>query len=243
MPESDSNLRKFRNTRWSMVQRVRGDGPEANRALSDFCQDYWFPLYAWCRRKGLPPSDAEDMVQGFFQKIIEKRLLDNADAERGKLRTYLLTILNRHINDERKKDLAARRGSGKVVSFDAEEAENFYVAQEIEGESAEHLYDRQWALTVLNRAVGQLEESYASRGKENLFAAMKRYLNEEGNAGDYAKAGAPFKMTEGSFKIAVFRMRTKFRELLRGEVSVGQPEGVDVDEEIEYLAQILLDLR
>lgn len=243
MPDSDANMRKFRTTRWSMVLRARGEGPDASRALDDFCQDYWFPLYAWCRRKGLPASDAEDMVQGFFQKVIEKRLLDHADAERGKLRTYLLTILNRHINDERKKDLAERRGGGKVISFDAEEAENFYADQQIEGESDEHLYDRQWALTMLNHAVAKLELSYADRGKGDQFEAMRRFLNEEGSAEEYAKAAEPLKMTEGSFKIAVHRMRTKFRELLRAEVTIGQPEGFDADEEIEYLAQVLRNLH
>ncbi|WP_309384393.1 RNA polymerase sigma factor [Cerasicoccus frondis] len=243
MPESDANMRKFRATRWSMVLRARGEGPEASRALEDFCQDYWFPLYAWCRRKGLSASDAEDMVQGFFQKVIEKRLLDHADVQRGKLRTYLLTILNRHINDERKRDLAERRGGGKVISFDGEEAENFYADQQIEGESDEHLYDRQWALTMLNHAVAKLEIYYTDRGKSEQFDAMRRFLNEEGSAEEYVKVGKQLKMTEGSLKIAVHRMRTKFRELLRTEVSIGQPEGVDVDEEIDYLAQVLRSLH
>ncbi|WOO39334.1 hypothetical protein [Rubellicoccus peritrichatus] len=236
----DSNIpsKKFRSTRWSLVVKSRGEGAEAEQALEDLCQLYWFPLYAWCRRQGLSATDSEDMVQGFFQQLIEKRILDRADAKRGKLRTFLLTVLQRHIKDEQGKANAGRRGGGNVVSFDCAMAEEWY-KEEPEGESADHLFDRQWALTILGNSVAKLEETFVKKDKAKLFAAMKPFLNGDGSAAEYETAGTSVGMTQGSFKVAVHRLRTKFREALRAEIMKTQPDGESIDEEIEYLSKVL----
>ena len=218
---------------------ARGDGQEAQRALEDLCQAYWFPLFAWCRRYGLTVADAEDAVQGFFVKVMEKRLFDAADASRGKLRTFLLTALQRHVRDERAKALAERRGGGNVVSFDATEAESWYSDASIEGESAERMFDRQWALTVLDNAILQLERQAVARGKVSEFKVMRPFLTEEGQAEDYRKAGELTHQSAGAFKVAVHRLRAKFRIALREQVAETQPEDANVDEEITYLMQVL----
>lgn len=237
--EPDLQPQKFRATRWSLVLQSRGEGPEAKRALEDLCRAYWFPLYAWCRRYGLSPTDAEDMVQGFFVQVLEKRLFDFADAERGKLRTFLLTVLQRHVNDERGKARAQRRGGGKVISFDSIEAEEWYSSESIAGESADQLYDRQWALTVLDNAVRRLEEEAIAKNKGEAFMAMRPFLTGESDAAEYDQAAGRVAMKPATFRVAVHRLRTKFREALRTEVAETQPDGANIDEEIGYLMEVL----
>lgn len=219
--------------------RARGEGESARRALEDLCTIYWFPLYAWCRRRGLAASDAEDMVQGFFLQVLEKRLFEAADADKGKLRTFLLTALQRYVRDEQGKAMAQRRGGGKVVSFDSAEAEQWYIAEQIHGESAEHMYDRQWALTVLDQSIRSLEKEWAARGKSKVFGAMRPFLTDEGSTEAYEKSGQEIGMSAGSFKVAVHRLRSKFRDVLRNEVAETQLDGSEVDQEIGYLMSVL----
>jgi DNA-directed RNA polymerase specialized sigma24 family protein len=238
MPEAPSPS-PFRETRWSLVLRARGEGEDARSALEDLCLAYWFPLYAWCRRYGLPAADAEDMVQGFFLQVIEKRLFERADATRGKLRSFLLTGLQRHVKDEQGKARAVRRGGGNVLSFDATEAEAWYEQEYHEGESADHMYDRQWALTLLERAIRRLEVDAVQRGKEEAFVAMRPFLQADGDVAAYEAAALPLGMNGGSFKVAVHRLRGKFRDALRGEVADTQQDGAVVDGEIEYLMAVL----
>lgn len=219
--------------------QARGENEEAKRALGDLCQIYWFPLYAWCRRYGLSAPDAEDMVQGFFIQVLEKRMFDAADTTRGKLRTFLLTGLQRHVKDEIGKAGAIRRGGGKVVSFDSIQADEWYGNELLQDESAEHLYDRQWALTLLGNAVRRLGDDAAASGKADQFAAMKAYLTEEGNMADYERAAADIGMKTESFKVAVHRLRAKFRLALRAEVAETHSDPSGIDEEITYLSKVL----
>ena len=170
---------------------------------------------------------------------VAKDLFASADAERGKLRTFLLTALRRHVKDERAKALAERRGGGRVVSFDAAEAESWYVDAVVEGESLDALFDRQWALTVLDHAVRALETQAETRGKAAEFAALRPFLTREGDAADYRRVGSEIGLSEGAVKVAVHRLRAKFTEALRAEVAHTQPEGADVDEEIACLRRAL----
>jgi len=230
---------RFQPTRWSVVLRTRGDGPEARRALEDLCTIYWFPLYTWCRARGHPPADSEDLIQGFFLKAIGKNLFESADESRGKLRTYLLTALQRHIRDEQEKANAARRGGGRVIAIDPAIAEAAYGSAFVAGESPEQAYDRQWALTVLDHAIGTLQRESAARGKSAAFTAMRRFLTDEGDAESYTDAAAKLGMSPGAFKVAVHRFRARFRDVLRGVVTDTQPDSSDPNEEIAYLASLL----
>jgi RNA polymerase sigma-70 factor (ECF subfamily) len=221
------------------VLQARKNGEGAHQALEELCQIYWFPLYAWCRHRSLSTADAEDMVQGFFLKVLEKRMFDAADASLGKLRTFLLTGLQRHVKDELNKASALRRGGGKVVSFDSAQAEEWYTSEILHGESSEHLYDRQWALTLLVNAMHQLEKQAADKGKSAHFVAMKPFLTDEGSAEAYQQAAASLSMKADSFKVAVHRLRAKFKLALRKEVSGIQFDQSSVDEEITYLWKVL----
>ncbi len=239
LQESESTSPRFQATRWSMVLRARGEGPSARRALEDLCGIYWFPLYAWCRSRGYPSHDAEDFIQGFFLKILQSHLFDAAEPSRGKLRTFLLTALQRHIRDEADKASASKRGGGKVISIDPATAEAYYSSSLISGESPEQAYDRQWALTVLDHALGAMEKEAIAHGKHNQFTAMRKFLTEEGDMEAYAAAAAAVGMSSSTFKVAVHRLRGRFRETLRSVVADTQPEDSNPEEEIAYLARML----
>lgn len=239
LQESESVSPRFQATRWSMVLRARGDGPSARKALEDLCAIYWFPLYAWCRCRGYPSHDAEDLIQGFFLKIVQSQLFDAAEPSRGKLRTFLLTALQRHIRDETDKAIASKRGGGKVISIDPATAEEYYSSSLISGESPEQAYDRQWALTVLDHALGAMEKEAIAHGKHNQFTAMRRFLTEEGDMETYAQAATAVGMSTSTFKVAVHRLRGRFRETLRTVVADTQPEDSNPEEEIAYLARML----
>ncbi len=217
----------------------QGQGELAARALGDLCQAYWFPLYSWSRRFGASPEDAEDYVQGFFVQVLTKQLFAAADPSLGKLRTFMLTAFRRHVHDEQRKESRLKRGGGNVISFDAAAAEAWYEVEQIEGESADHMYDRQWALTVLDQALASVEQHVTARGKSAEFAVMRPFLTGEGGADDYAAGGEKLGMSANTFKVAVHRLRTRFRESLRSAVAETQPDGAPVDEEMSYLMQVL----
>lgn len=238
-PPNMGDPQQFQPTRWSLVLRARGEDPAARNAMGELCHAYWFPLYAWCRRCGLAPPDAEDMVQGFFLQVMEKQLFDLADASRGKLRTFLLTALKRHIRDQQEKHHALKRGGGKVVSFDALVAEEWYAGSHMEGESPEHEYDRHWALSVLENTMQHLQREFAEKGRADAFSAMRPFLTEEGDAETYHSAARPLGMSDNAFKVAVHRLRGKFRDALRTEVAATQEDDGNVDEEIRHLMRAL----
>ena len=229
----------FQPTRWSLVIQSQGQGEQAKRALGDLCRAYWFPLYSWSRRFGATPEDAEDYVQGFFVQVLQKQLFANADPNLGKLRTFMLTAFRRHVNDEQRKEGRQKRGSGQVISFDAAEAEAWYAVEQIEGESADHMFDRQWALTVLDNSLAKLEQHAAGKGKAAEFAAMRPFLTGAADVRDYERVGSELGMSANACKVAVHRLRARFREALRGEIAETQPDGASVDEEMGYLMQVL----
>ncbi len=229
----------FKPTRWSLVLQSQGQGETARRALEELCGEYWFPLYAWSRRLGAAPADAEDYVQGFFVQVLSKQLFAEADPMLGKLRTFMLTAFRRHVHDEQRKVSRQKRGGGNVISFDAAEAEAWYEVEQIEGESADHMYDRQWALTVLDQALQKVERHVAGRGRAEEFAVLRPFLTGEGGAADYEAAGQRLGLNANAFKVAVHRLRSRFREALRAEVAETQPDGSSVDEEMSYLMQVL----
>jgi RNA polymerase sigma-70 factor (ECF subfamily) len=236
-PEQDSRT-PFLPTRWSLVHRVQAGGDEAFRALGELCQAYWFPLYGWARRSGSPPADAEDLVQGFFSDVVRKRLFERADEEKGRLRTFLLTAFRRYSRDMYVKATAQQRGGDHVISFDAMAGEESYLAEGSSAATPDAFYDRQWALTVLGLAIGRLEAEYTKRGKADDFERLRPYLTEAGDA-DYEQDAEALGMTSGAVRVAVHRLRDRFREALREEVASMQDETEDVDEELAHLLRAL----
>ena len=236
---ADTHHAAFQPTRWSLVIQSQGQDAKAQRALEELCAAYWFPLYAWSRRFGASPSDAEDYVQGFFVQVLQRQLFAVANPELGKLRTFMLTAFRRHVHDEQRKDSRQKRGGGQIVSFDAVEAEAWYEVEHIEGESPDHLFDRQWALTVLDLAMAKIEQHATAKGKASEFAVLRPFLTGEGSSADYESAGRQLQMNANAFKVAVHRLRARFRDALRTEVADTQPADANVDEEMSYLMQVL----
>ncbi len=227
----------FVQTRWSLIQRVQAGGEAAAVALGELCAAYWFPLYGWARRAGASPEDAEDLVQGFFSDVLRKHLFEKADASKGRLRTFLLTAFRRYQRDASEKTTALRRGADRTVSFDAMAGEEWYRA-EAGTATPDAFYDRQWALALLDQAVSRLGGEYAKRGKGADFQQLRRYLTDPGDAG-YEQDAAALGIGAGAVKVAVHRLRERFRAALREEVASMQYESEDVDEELAHLLRAI----
>ncbi len=230
----------FPNTKWSLVLGSGRGSPAGEAALAELCQAYWLPLYTFARRSGHAPADAEDLVQGFLSKAVVDELFSRADVERGRLRTFLLTAFRRYSKDVRAMANAGKRGGGLVVSLDGIEAEQWYAAGASDaGTSPEEAYDRQWALTLLERACDRLSRDFAERGKGAVFEALRPFLTTPANASDYASVGSRLGMKPDTVKVSVHRLRSRFGALLREEVRETHADDGDVDAELRHLIQLL----
>lgn len=230
---------QFPQTKWSMVLRSQDRGETGQNALAELCQSYWFPLYAFARKSGRKPADAEDLVQGFLTKAVQDSLFLRADSDKGKLRTFLLTAFRRFSRDEYEKTVTLKRGGGNVVSFDAMEAETWYGERDFADEAPERAFDRHWAVTVLENAVQRIAADWEARGKGNDFQALRPYLTASGTSEDYEQVGRRLSMKPDTVKVTIHRLRAKFGVALREEIRDTQAEDDDVDAELRYLIQLL----
>lgn len=225
----------FATTRWSLVLAAGKKAlPDSEKALATLCQTYWYPLYAFVRRLGHQPDDAQDLTQGFFARLLEKDYLCDADRERGKFRSFLLSSFKHFLSKERERAMAKKRGGGrKLLSFDFEAGEKRYNLEPAHGLTAEKIYERRWALTLLDQVLTRLRKEYVQKSKGRIFNGLKGVLTGEDVA--YRQVAAQFDMTEGAVKVAVHRLRRRFREMVLAEITqtVAQPE--DVDEELRHL--------
>lgn len=219
---------RFATTRWSIVLRAaRPEAAGAGEALARLCHTYWFPLYAEVRRRGFNAHDAQDLTQGFFARLLERDLIARADPARGRFRSFVLTALKHFIADEREHARAQKRGGGQVpVSFDAEAAEKRFHAEPADEAAPDTAFDRQWALVLLGEVLARLEREYRDAGKARHFAILKPALTGARDAQPYAQLAAELGATEGAVKIAVHRLRRRYRELLEAEIAqtVASPE-------------------
>jgi RNA polymerase sigma-70 factor (ECF subfamily) len=227
----------FATTHWSVVLNAgRSETTQGRNALAALCETYWYPLYAYVRRQGHLPHDAEDLTQEFFARLLESDSLAGVSPEKGKFRTFLLIALKRFLTNEWHRANSQKRGGGLIrVPLPGHTAETRYIAEPAEPLTAEKLYERRWALTLLDRVLDRLGHEFNGAGKGNLFEKLKPYLMAEKGAISYAEAAAALGMNEGAFKVAVHRLRRRFRELFREEVAqtVAGPE--EIDEEIRHL--------
>ena len=212
----------FQQTRWSLVQRATGtDDAAAMTALAALCEAYWYPIYAYIRRAGRNPHDAEDLTQGFFAWLLEKGVLAKADASKGKLRTFLLTCARRFLTDEHDRAMAQKRGAAVLTSFDSAQAEERYAAEPRDDLSPDRLFQRRWAFTILDRALTLLGEEYNAQKKGGTFTALRPFLgfgpDPEKRYEEIATAlGKPL----GTVKNEVFRLRKRWREIIFDLVSM-----------------------
>jgi len=217
--------------------------PESSRyqqALETLCQTYWFPLYAYLRRHGYDTDQAEEYTQAFFARILEKQNLRLADPERGRFRSFLLATLKNFLADERDRARAKKRGGGrKILSIDVQEAESQYALEPADRLSPEKLFDKSWALTLLDRTMARLKAELASKNKQELFEHLKAHLTAEKGSVPYRSVAAELGMSEGSVRVAVHRLRRRYRKLLRDEIVQTVATKDQIDEEINNLFSAL----
>ena len=214
--------RSFQTTRWSLVQRANGDiDDEALQALAALCDSYWYPVYAYIRRSGHGAHDAEDLTQGFFTRLLEKGTLAHADPAKGRLRTFLLTCVRNYLHNEHERASAQRRGAHLLTSFDAGWAEERFASEPADDLTPDRLYQRRWALTLLEFTLQVLEQEYSADGKRELFAALRPCLGfTKEITPNYADLATRLGCTESTVKSHVFRLRQRWREILFQQVSV-----------------------
>jgi len=200
------------------------------------CRLYWYPLYAYLRRRGHAPPEAEDLTQGFFACLLERDALAAADPQRGRFRSFLLTSLKHFVADQRDRDRAQKRGGGqKIMSLDVRGAEGRYCLEPADNLTAEKLFERRWAQTMLELVLGDLRRQYARDGRQRTFERLKGFLRGKAARGSYGQVAAELDVTEAAVRVAVHRLRRRYRELLREHIAqtVASPE--DVEDEIRHL--------
>ena len=231
----------FATTHWSVVlSAARQDTTRARAALSRLCQTYWYPLYAYVRRRGHPAQDAQDLTQAFFARLLERNWVGDADRERGRFRTFLLTAMSRFLSDEWDKMRAQKRGGGVVhVPVQLDTAETRYGHEPADNCTPEQCYEHQWALTLLENVLQRLRAEYEHEGKGDLFAGLNSCLVGGRETQPYAELAVGLRMNEGAVKMAVHRLRKRYRKLLRAEIAETMAATEDVDEELRHLFAVL----
>ncbi len=223
-----------------MLRAGTTDSASAAPALEQLCRNYWYPLYAFVRRKGHSPHDAQDLTQAFFARLLEKNYVAQADRERGRFRTFLLAALTHFLADEWDKARRLKRGGGReVISFDAASAEERYRLEPIDQLDAAKLYERRWVTTVFDQVLARLEKEFRDSGKGGLFDQLKGSLLAEEPALSYAAVGAQLSLTESAVKQAVHRMRRRYGELFREEIAQTVAGPGEVEEELKHLFAVL----
>ena len=232
----------FPATEWSDVLTAgAGDSPQAAAALSGLCGQYWFPVYAYIRRTGQSPEAAQDLTQEFFARLVERRFIAGADPDKGRFRTFLLTILKRFLVNAWEHERAAKRGGGReLVSLDAT-AEEQYCLEPVDRMTADRLYDRRWAVALLETVMGRLRVEQEREGRAELFQELAAYLYGESPNASQEQIGARFNLSESAVKSAVHRLRARYRELLRIEVRRTLANPLDTENELRHLLDALRD--
>lgn len=229
----------FRTTRWSMVLRASDlESQAAQRDMEHLCRACWYPIYAFVRRQGYSPEDAQDLAQGFFVHVLENNVLAHADPERGRFRSFLLGALRHFVSNEARKQRTEKRG-GRVtfVPLDGDDDEERFDREIAHPDSPEKLFERNWAENLLQRAVKALESDYANAGKLHLFTALQPYLAGSANPNSYEELAKTLGMSTGTIAVSVYRMRRRYGELLREEIAQTVENPADVEQEIRMLLE------
>jgi RNA polymerase sigma-70 factor (ECF subfamily) len=232
---------RFPTTCWSRVA-CAGDpaNPEARSALEGLCRDYWYPLYAFVRRRGRDPEEASDAVQGFFTDILDRGGLTGVDPDRGRFRAFLRSACSHYLAHRREHDRAIKRGGGRTaIPIDLRDAEGRYGCEPVHELTAERLFERRWALALLERVLAQLAAEAAAVSKPELFERLRPMLEGDHPAESYREVGSALGMTEGAVKAAAHRLRARYRALLRAEVGRTVSDEADVDGELAELITAL----
>src|SRR5436309_2513136 len=227
-------------THWSVVLEAQGDSPAAQEALEKLCRTYWRPIYGFLRRQGFEQQEAEDLTQGFFALFLERRDLSAVRKEKGRLRSYLLSALKHFLADERRRAMAIKRGKGeRLIPLEALRSDEWMDMEPADPLTAERIYERRWAATVLDHALNLLKDEYAAAANAALFDSLTQLLTDEPGAPSRAEIAAQFGMTENAIAQAFHRFRQRYQKLLRQEIAHTVATPGDVDDELRQLIAVL----
>lgn len=231
----------FATTHWSLVLNAgRGSSPQARTALATLCETYWYPLYALVRRQGHDSAEAQDLTQSFFTSLLQKRDLQKVRPERGRFRTFLAVALKHFLINEWRRGRAIKRGGGRIaLSLDFAEGESRYRAARTDANTPEACFVRQWALTLLQRVQDVLRNEYAQAGKGERFARLQSFLTGEESTRAFAELACELNVSETAVRVAVHRLRRRFRDLLRAEIAQTVLHEAEIDDEIRALFEAL----
>jgi RNA polymerase sigma factor (sigma-70 family) len=232
---------QFPPTLWSMVLQAGAEpSPQSEKALATLCAMYWYPLYAYLRRRGCGPHDAQDLTQGFFVHILDGNKLGQVRREKGRFRTFLRAALHNFLSDEHSKACAAKRGGGqRAISLDATEAETRYRCEPADPLDPEKMFERRWAMTLLDRVLARLETECSESRRPERFESLRVYLLGDPTSDTYADVAARLGMSEGAVKVAVLRLRQRYRELFREVVADTVANDVEVEDEMRHIFFVL----
>jgi RNA polymerase sigma-70 factor (ECF subfamily) len=231
----------FTTTHWSIVLAA-GDtqSPQAGAALDNLCRGYWYPLYAYVRRRGHDAEAARELTQEFFALLLGKRLLAGVDPTKGKFRSWLLGVMNHFLAHEWAKVRAQKRGGGQpVFSLDETDAEERYRLEPADEATPEKIFDRRWAFTVLEQAAARLRREHESAGKADLYSCLKGFVSAETAPVSYEEAARHLGLSQGAVKSAIHRLRQRYQELIRNEIAQTVTSGSEIDEEIRHLLAVI----
>ncbi|MEZ6059217.1 MAG: sigma-70 family RNA polymerase sigma factor [Planctomycetaceae bacterium] len=228
---------RFQTTQWTVVLAAgRAGQGDSQEALAELCRTYWYPVYAYIRRRIGDIHESQDLTQAFFEQLLEKATISSADPERGRFRSFLLTACKRFLINEWQKARAEKRGGGqRPLSLDFDSAESRYSIVAVDNVTPERLFERQWAMTLLSQVLGTLKDEYAARGKSEHFEALKTFLSGRRSTDAYAAAAESLGLSDGAVKVAAHRMRQRYRELIRSRIADTVEDPEDVDSEIHGL--------
>ena len=230
----------FATTHWSVVLEAQGESPAAQEALEKLCRTYWRPIYGFVRRQGASAEDAEDLTQGFFALLLERRDLNSVRKEKGRLRSYLLASVKHFLTDESRHAMALKRGKGqRLIPFDDVREGERIDAERCDRLTADQVYERRWAFTLLEQVITRLQEEYRGAGNLRFFDQMKKMLMDEPDRSSQAQVAIEFDMTENAVKQAFYRFRQRYQMLLRDEIANTVATPVDIDDELRHLISVV----
>jgi RNA polymerase sigma factor (sigma-70 family) len=230
----------FTTTHWSVVLEAQGDSPAAQQALEKLCRIYWRPIYSFVRRQGVGPQEAEDLTQGFFALLLERKDLNTVRKEKGRLRSYLVASLKNFLADESRHAMAIKRGKGqRLIPLEELSTDEGIHTEPADSVTAEQIYERRWASTVLEHVLSRLKDEYRAAGHAALFDSLKQLLPDEPGAPSHADIAAQLGMTENAVRQAFHRFRRRYQLLLREEIAHTVATPSDIEDELRHLISVL----